>query len=592
MPALTARTLPSPMPAALALLAALVLVLLAATPAAAHASLEGGSVTDGQVLETAPEELFLDFNEDVVAPRSGLRVYDDAGERVDEGGTTQDPGDPDVVRTRLADGLDDGSYVVTFRVTSADGHPISGALLFSVGEEAAGADQLVGQVFTSDADRPWAIAAAVGRWVTYAGALLAAGAALVLWWLRRVIAPEVAPASRIIRTAALVAVAATALGAVVQAVLVNGDGLGALDGEGLVAALAGFYGVSVAVRMVGAGALWALARRQAVTGWPAVAAAGVLLGSLLLEGHTITTGPAAVVWPAAAVHVATGALWFGGLVVLGIALRGRRRADDPVGAGRLVARASSLFTWSVVAVVLAGSALSWVEVRALRAVLTTPYGQVLLAKLVVVLPLLALGAWNNRRLVPVLTARRARRQPAAQPAIAGGSDEVAEAGRRRDAAWAHLSRTVRIEAGLVVAVLAVTGVLVNLQPAASAAGITGAYSENVDLPGLGQMTFTVDPNRAGRNEIHLYLLGETGRPVDLATLGDGEGDGSDAVTISLTQSELDIGPLERQPIIAGPGHYVLAGPELSVPGPWAITVDVALNAFDTATATVEVTVNP
>lgn len=124
--------------------------------------------------------------------------------------------------------------------------------------------------------------------------------------------------------------------------------------------------------------------------------------------------------------------------------------------------------------------------------------------------------------------------------------------------------------------------LVALQPAAEAAGVTGAYSENVQFESIGQMTFTVDPNRAGRNEIHLYLLGDTGRPVDVA----------ESVSLRLSQPDLDIGPIERDAILAGPGHYLLAGPELSVPGRWEITVDVALNRFDVVSTTVDVTVNP
>lgn len=570
-----------PAPIALATLVVALLVGLAG-PAAAHSSLEGGSVTDGQVLPTAPEEIFLDFNEDVEAGRSGLRVYDGDGERVDVGGTLQDPGDADLVRVALQEGLGEGTYAVTFRVVSADGHPVAGALVFSVGEESGSADALLAQVFSGDGDRPYAVAAAVGRWVLYVGTLLAAGAAAALWWLRREVGEDAALVTPVVRIAALVLLGATVLGFVLQVVLTTGDGLASLtDGGAVAATLASFSGISALVRLAGGILLVAAARRGAVAGPIALVGSFLALGSLLLEGHTLTTGPAAVVWPAAIIHVATGALWLGGLVVLGLLLRARRRADDPVGAGRLVARASALFTVSVVAVVLAGSALSWVEVRALRAVFSTTYGLVLVAKVVTVLPLLALGAYNNRKLVPVLTARRSR-AAAGQPVIAGGSDEVAAAAARRDGAWVHLRRTVRIEVAIIGVVLALTGVLVALQPAAVAAGVTGAYSENAEFPGIGQMTFTVDPNRAGRNEIHLYLLGDTGRPVDVA----------ESVMMRLSQPELDIGPIEREPIIGGPGHYILSGPELSVPGTWEITVEVALNRFDVVTHTIDVVVNP
>ncbi len=571
--------------AALTILGVLTLV----TPAAAHAGLEGGSVFDGQVLDVAPEELFLEFNEPVVAPRAGIRVYDGGGERVDEGATFQTDDAPDLVRVGLAEDLADGTYAVTYRVTSADGHPVNGALVFSVGAEAGSGDQLVAQVFTSDADRPWAVAAAVFRWIMYVGTLLAGGAAIVLWWLRREVGTDTAATARWVGRAALAALVASAVGVLLQTILVTGDGVGALlDPVELGATLATFVGISAIIRVVAAAGVLLVARRGGLGGLAGVGAASVMLASLLLEGHTLTTGPAVVVWGAATVHILTGALWMGGLAVMATVLRARRRADDPVGAGRLVARFSSLFTLSVVAVLLAGSALSWAEVRAVRALFDTSYGLVLLAKVGTVVPLVALGAWNNRRLVPLLTARRTRsRRGAAQPAIAGGSDEVADRSRARDAAWASLTRTVRIEVGVIVAVLALTGVLVSLQPAAEAAGITGAYSENVEFPGIGQMTFTVDPNRSGPNEIHLYLLGETGRPIDITEQG-----GDETITMRLSQPDLDIGPIVREPILSGPGHYVLSGPELSVPGRWEITVEVATSRFDIATTTIDVVVNP
>jgi copper transport protein len=571
--------------ALLAALCSLVGLVAAAGPAAAHASLEGGSVEDGQVLEVAPEEVVLDFNQHVTATRSGLRVFDAAGERVDEGGTATVGGARDRVQVELADDLPDGAYVLTYRVTSADGHPIAGALVFSVGEEVAASDELVAQVFSGGADRPWSAAAAVARWVGYGGALLAAGAVLALRWLRGdVEAGERRGAARWVRRGALATLVAAVLGVLLQVVLVTGDGAASLADAGAVAEVAGsFVGLSALVRVVGAAlVLVALRRDGDPAGVLGLAGATALLGSFLLEGHTLTTGPAPVVWAGAAVHLVAGALWLGGLVVLALVLRARRRADDPVGAGRVVARASALLTAAVVGVLVAGTALSWAEVRAARALLDTSYGLVLLGKLAAVLPLVALGLWNNRRLVPLLTARRRRRAPAGQPVVAGGSDEVADRSRQRDAAWSALRRTVGLEVGAIAVVLALTGVLVSLQPAAEAAGITGAYSETVPFEGIGQMTFTVDPNRAGTNEIHLYLLGDTGRPVDVA----------ESVTMRLVQPDLDIGPIEREPLISGPGHYVLTGPELSVPGRWEITTDVALSRFDVVSTTVEVVVNP
>ncbi|MEE8603353.1 copper resistance CopC/CopD family protein [Euzebya tangerina] len=565
----------------------LAVMLALAPPALAHASLEGGSVTDGQVLDVAPEELFLEFNEPVEATTSGLRVFATGGERVDQGGTFQTADAPDLVRVELDRDLANGTYAVTYRVTSADGHPIDGAMIFSVGQEASGAEDLLEQVFGGDSEQAYAIAAMITRWVGYVAVLVVAGVLAAAWWLSGTARDALVALTSWLRRGAIAVVVTAVLTVVWQTILVGGDGLGSLaDTASLSATLTSFVGWSAAARAVGGALVWMALRRWTdegavgVSGLAAVGA-GVALGSFLFEGHTLTTEPAAVVWSAAAIHLATTALWTGGLVLLFVVLRIRRRADDPVGAGRTIARFSALFTVSVVAVLGAGAALSWVEVRAARALFSTSYGLVLVAKVALVGVLVAIGAYNNRRLVPVLTARRARQRAGKQPVIAGGSDEVADKATERDRAWAHLGMTVFTELGAIVAVLALTGALVALQPAAEAAGVTGAYSETVEFDGIGQMTFTVDPNVAGQNEIHIYLLGETGRPVDVA----------ESVTLLLSHPELDIGPIEREPTIAGPGHYLLAGPELNQPGVWEITTEVALTRFDIVSETISVTVN-
>jgi copper transport protein len=146
----------------------------------------------------------------------------------------------------------------------------------------------------------------------------------------------------------------------------------------------------------------------------------------------------------------------------------------------------------------------------------------------------------------------------------------------------RLRRSLRIEIAGVVAVLGATALLVGLQPAAEAAGISGAYSTYVPLGEEYEVNVTVDPNRVGRNEIHLYVLGADGRQVDLAS----------DVVLGLSQPERDIGPLRRETTRLGPGHFFLSGPELSVPGRWEIEIEVPVSRFDVLSSTVPVTVNP
>lgn len=596
-----------------------------AAPARAHAVLQAVSPVDGAELVEAPGQVTLRFDEPVRTPRSGIRVLDAAGTRIDLG-NARTTGVEGQLAVDLPDEVDRGTYVVTWRVTSADGHPLRGAWLFTVGGVTADTS-LLADLFDTDADRAAAVTAVAVRWLLYAAALFAGGAAMTAGRL----APSIggqrrAGLRRWVRRSAVAAAVLTLVGTGAQAALLTGLGWRALvDGAALADVLVSGYGLSAAVRLIGlAGVLvWGAAAfgpppgREAPARTPGQlvdsrsrSAVGVTAGvltvaSFALEGHTLTTSPQWLVLGAAVVHLLTAAVWGAGLVILLAALRGTID-DRPVRAARLVADFSAVATWSVGAVAVAGGALGWVQVRELYALTSTTYGWTLVAKLVVLLPVAGLALYNHRRLVPTIRAAAGTVPAVAggRPVPAGGSDDVAappgpsappaagaepgpiddprttDPARLRVAAG-RLRRSVALEVVGVLAVLGVTAVLVGLQPAAEAAGITGAYSTYVPLGDDHELNVTVDPNRVGPNEIHLYVLGADGRQTDVV----------DTVTVALNQPAQDVGPLRRETTRLGPGHFVLSGPELSVPGTWEITVEVPVSNFDVLTATVPVTVS-
>jgi copper transport protein len=161
-----------------------------------------------------------------------------------------------------------------------------------------------------------------------------------------------------------------------------------------------------------------------------------------------------------------------------------------------------------------------------------------------------------------------------------GSTVVAIVHPSAGTAWRRLSRTIRIEQAGLVVVIGVTALLVNLQPAAEAAGVSGPYSTYVPF-GEGQLNLVIDPNRAGVNEMHLYVLTAGGLPA----LVSGE------ATIEFRMPDQDIGPILRPLQVAGPGHYIHVGPELAIPGEWVITVRQRISEFEEVTADTAVTVN-
>ena len=103
-------------------LLAVATLLATASPAAAHAVLLSTSPADRAQLSTPPGAVSLEFSENVSAALGAVRVFDRDGTHVDEGAVRVIGSK---VRVALQAGLGDGAYVATYRVLSADSHPVT-----------------------------------------------------------------------------------------------------------------------------------------------------------------------------------------------------------------------------------------------------------------------------------------------------------------------------------------------------------------------------------------------------------------------------------------------------------------------------------
>jgi methionine-rich copper-binding protein CopC len=113
--------------AVLASVAAIALVLLVAPTASAHDSLVSSSPADGQTVATMPDSIVLTMNEAAVAVGTRVVVSGPHGE-VQQGRPRLSK---NLVEQALEPSAPAGRYTVTWRVTSADGHPVSGTFSFT-----------------------------------------------------------------------------------------------------------------------------------------------------------------------------------------------------------------------------------------------------------------------------------------------------------------------------------------------------------------------------------------------------------------------------------------------------------------------------
>ena len=118
--------------AAVAFAVGVATLLGVASPASAHASLVSTDPSADQVVDAVPDQVTMTFTEAVTALPGSVEVYGPDGERVDSG-TPSTSADSTTVGVALDPG-GEGTYTVSWRVTSDDGHTISGSWVFHVGE--------------------------------------------------------------------------------------------------------------------------------------------------------------------------------------------------------------------------------------------------------------------------------------------------------------------------------------------------------------------------------------------------------------------------------------------------------------------------
>ncbi|MBQ0989575.1 copper resistance protein CopC [Micromonospora sp. H61] len=170
-------TVPSSRPTAVrlgaAVLAALVAVLIPASPAWAHNSLKTATPARDATVPSAPTEVTLEFMQRL-DPAFTTIVLTDAAKRKLPTGEPVVTGAKSTVQ--VTDTLPNGTYTVAYRVVSVDGHPVQGSYPFTVADPTSSA----APVADVSASAPAPSAAATKSGGGPSAGLLVAAAALAL----------------------------------------------------------------------------------------------------------------------------------------------------------------------------------------------------------------------------------------------------------------------------------------------------------------------------------------------------------------------------------------------------------------------------
>jgi len=531
---------------------AVVLVALAAVPpASAHAILQESSPANDEVVRISPPAVTLKFNEAVETAFGSIRVYNCGGERVDSGKVSRP--DQRSVSVLVGNRLPQGSYTVTWRVISADAHPVAGAFVFHVGKASAAGQckQVFGKGTPGNVDALFKFV----RALDFALVLLVLGGSVAL----AIVLASAAAALRsllynILGGLAIGLILAGILCIVLQGAVAGGFGLTeAFRWSTVDSVLQTRFGKAFLFQLAfaaGAAILALVASRVKRVGWAVLIPAVCLPPTLTAAGHARTSGSIAFLNDI--IHLTAASVWVGGLAftLLALLLAGSDRW--PL-ASRAVPRFSILAVGSVVLLIAAGTVRGYQEVRAFHGLWDTTYGQLLLAKIALVIPLLALGAYNNRFAVPRL------------------KQQIASLAEQR-----RFLRMAGAELVIMATVLGVTAVLVT-EPPAKASVTAPKYISATAPIGKLEVNYLFEPAKTGPNVIHLYFFTQQGVPAGVA----------DATMSAALPSEGISGlriPLQR--IV--PSHYTTSNGVFPQAGDWQVRIEIRQGQFQASQQTVTV----
>ena len=562
-------------------LAGLLSVLLFLAPqASAHAVVVSSDPADGARLAKAPATVTLRFDEAVGLGLGYLRVVDGTGERVDAGTASHPRGDPTSVSVALKSGLGDGTYLASYRVTSADSHPVAGSLRFLVGNGALA----IGVAASGSAPVNTGIssALAVSHWLSFTGVGLVGGS-----WLIFTLWPSGQRRSsirRLVWSGWTLAVVGAVGEFLLQGPYAAGSGFDSLLHTGLLDdTLHVNAGQLLSLRLVLLGLLGAaltallapnLRRRLS---WAPEAAAIVVVGIVVTfaaSGHSQSENPRWLAVLVDSLHLVAMIVWLGGLVTLLVAALTRLRpaaVDDgeadfaeserdsdtaELAAGLPIF--SRIAMGCVATLAVTGTIQAWREIGTIDAITTTRYGQLVLFKVVLFAGLVVLGYFARNAV---------QNRPVRSRPTQAESKQV----RPERSTLGRLRRTLLTEVTIGAVVLGATAVLISQPPGrvALAAQRSKPQHVTVALTSSSQAMVEVSPAAHGNVGFAVQVIGGT-KPTTVTA------------TASLPSKEL--GPIPIPLHADGSPDYTASGVLLPVAGSWQVTLTVQTSEFDSTTA--------
>lgn len=538
----------------------LFLAMLPTVGAGAHALLVRSSPEADAEMLVAPSTIEMWFSEPLELAFSTARLIGPSGDELPTGAAVIDSADSTHMTLPLGN-LGPGIYMVAWQTLSQiDGHEWYGSFPITVlnpngSRPAAGA----AVALTGGRGELPTAGETVTRWLSLTGSMLIFGSML----FRSLVLPEartpmlrarsMRPIAMLVEAACIAIVVGSLGQLLLQASRLGGftnlPGLVLETRVGIVALARILLAVGVLLLvLLGAGKRFSYV---VVTGISVV-----LLLSFSITSHAGAVQGSLFAVSADLVHLVAASAWVGGLALLPILWVTKRAGDDDRELLVAVRRFSVLAGGAIFIVIISGTFLSLVELPDLQSLWQTPYGIVLLVKIVLVVLALAVAFLNNRRV---------------QKTDAGG----------------NLSTQIAFEAGIALTILVAVSLLVqtptprSLDVETEPTGASQPFNQITPTDDLN-VHLQVDPNESGVNRFWVHLFRD-----DSSNIGEVQ-----LVRLLLEHRERNLGQtsVDLEPL--GQDTFAAEGAYLSQPGLWDLSVYVRRRGVDDVLSPIGVEVNP
>ena len=474
----------------------------------AHAVLETSSPAPSELLTSSPKEIRLNFDEQVESTLGDIRIYDSEQREVSIEKTVRSSSDASVVTAEVPT-LQNGVYVVVWRVVSADGHPISGAFPFEIGTKSTGTSAALLEEILNRTETVSTLGNPIStlRLLGFLGLILLIGCVSLLW------RSPLLGNSRVRKTLrySSVFIAISSLGLLLmQGPYTAGRSWGSLFDSVIIGdVLQTRLGFALFIRSICALA-WGVIALTVSTSvsrrWRVgvIATAVVTIATYSGSGHQSAGTMPALFVPLDMIHLAAVSTWVGALLALVVVSRDNDVENE-------TKRYSQMATWSMPVVVVTGVVQGLHLLSGISTITETTFGKLLLVKTLLVGGVVLFGSKARTRL--------------------------------HASGFSSIAKVIRWESALVVLVLAVTSLMVAQSPNATPSRSVSFSATKVQNNIVAELS--VVPAVVGTAEVHVILTPPGGSLTP-----------AESVTVQFDLPSRSIPPIPVTMTEIGPNHWI------------------------------------